>query len=109
HARQLLALIDALRAAMQTVASSAKADAEFPYRIAGEILNASAMLLFAYMWLRMEGVAYRQLEAGADDGFLQAKCDNADYFYRYLLPEADLYLARIERAHEALPQVHLPV
>ncbi len=108
HAAALQQYVEGLRARVDMLLTGVPHDHELPYRVADDFLRAAALVLFGYMWLRAEVVARKQLQAGNDDGFLAAKCDNAAYFFRYILPEVKYLFERIENGRAPLPQVGLP-
>lgn len=100
-------LVEHTRAQVDLLCRVAPVDREFPFRIADDFLRAASLLLLGYMWLRMESVARKQLEMRENDRFLTAKCDNAAYFFRFILPEVPFLLERVERGQEPLPPVEL--
>lgn len=107
HARQLAAAAGELREAARRTIAAAAEDAEYPYRIAGDFLQATALVLLGYCWLRADHAASRELPSG-DAAFLGAKRESAAYFFAFMLPESALHLARMQAGRAHLPQVAPP-
>lgn len=99
YAPALLALCDKLHEVVQQVVAITREDAEYPYRVAGDFLHLVGWALLAFAWARTARVAQPLL---AGDPWYQEKLDSAGFFFSYLLPEADLHIARIQAARARL-------
>ena len=67
-------------------------DAELPFRIADDLLRATALALIAHAWARAEAVSSRPEHAG--DAFHAAKRESAAHCFTHLRPEFDHALAQ---------------
>ena len=97
--------VAALRAAVATLLAVAADDAEYPLRVADDLLRATGTLLLGHAWLRAQQAAARGQRQQPDDPFLQAKLDTSAHFFAYLLPEAGLHLARMAAGRHVLPML----
>ncbi len=79
-----------LRRATRELLGDAAADAELPYRVAGDFLRATGLVLVVQAWARTEAVSAAPAAAG--EAFHQAKCEAAQFCADYLLPELALAL-----------------
>lgn len=68
-------------------------DQERPYRIAPDFLKLVGLLLLGYAWARTWRIA-----ANKKGDFYRSKLEVAQYYFDYLLPEAELKLSLIDRA-----------
>ena len=91
HARnfsaRLAEIARQLRAATAQVVHRAQADAEAPFRIAGEYLHLVAHCMLAHFWCMAGRVAGGRADAG--DPFYAQKLATANYYFTYLAPEAE--------------------
>lgn len=99
YGQDLGAVCSKLRDVHQQIRSIAVLDEEYPYRVAGDFLHLIGWSLLAFAWARSARLAQPLL--GIDSGH-QEKLDNAAFFFRYLQPEIDLRIARIEAARAPL-------
>lgn len=70
-------------------------DQERPYRIAPDFLKLVGLLLMGYAWARTWRIA-----ASKEGDFYRSKLEVAQYYFDYLLPEAEL---RLRLIHQAAP------
>lgn len=77
-------------------------DAEYPYRAAGDFLRLCGLTLLAFAWTRAARVAQHLT---ADDPLRAAKLETAQFFFTWLLPEADRHIAGLHSAKLPLPFV----
>jgi alkylation response protein AidB-like acyl-CoA dehydrogenase len=82
------------------VQQQAQNDAELPYRVANDYLRLAGLVLLAQGWARAETVA-----SSGSSAFHLAKCETARYYLDFVLPEADLCLARIRAGQNPLPHL----
>ncbi|SFW99836.1 acyl-CoA dehydrogenase family protein [Marinospirillum alkaliphilum] len=79
-------------------------DAERPLRAADDFLQLMGLYLLGYGWLRSARLAL-QAKGSAGPVFYQHKLATADFYFRYLLPEADYRIRMVEAS--CYPLAHL--
>ncbi len=80
-------------------------DAELPFRVADDLLRATALALIAHAWARAEAVSARPAHAG--DAFHAAKRESAAHCFTHLRPEFDHALAQARAGWQ--PFAHVPL
>ena len=90
---------DALAAATVELETGREADPEWPYRVADDYLRATGLLLMGWAWARTARVAAPR----AGDAWYAARLDAARFGLRWLLPEIDWRLQRVQAADAPLP------
>jgi alkylation response protein AidB-like acyl-CoA dehydrogenase len=96
--REQLALA---RRAITALIEGLKADAEWPLRVADDVLRALGHTLLAWAWLRIARAARRD----AADGWMQDKLRAARYGVQWLLPEGSLCWQRALQRDAQLPPI----
>nr|WP_297352284.1 acyl-CoA dehydrogenase family protein [uncultured Caldimonas sp.] len=91
------------RSATQRLAADALADTELPWRVAGDHLQATGLVLLGWAWLRTARVALPH----ADDEWHARKLQCARFGLQWLLPDAQAALRRVNARGAYLPA--LPV
>jgi len=105
-ARHRAAAADAvsrLRRATRALLDAARGDPELPYRVAGEFLRATGLVLVVQAWARAEAVSAAPAAAG--DAFHLAKCEAARHCMDYVRPELGLALAMLDAGRAPLAPV----
>lgn len=92
-AQEVARLGEAVSSCTAKLAEAQKSDAEAALRAADDYLKLVAILLLAAAWARADAAAARAAEP---DAFLSEKRQTARHFFAFVLPEAQLALARIE-------------
>ena len=92
-AARLKAVLGRLLQTTQLLLAAHERDVEIPYLLAAEYLRATALILLGYVWCKALRLAHAKREA---DSYYTEKAATGEYFFRYLLPEADWLLQRIE-------------
>lgn len=98
-AEVLQTAIAAWRAATRRLATDAADDAELPWRVAGDHLQATGLVLLGWAWLRTARVVSPQV----DDAWLARKLQCARFGLQWLLPEVDAALRRVHARGAELP------
>lgn len=80
-------------------------DAELPFRVADDLLRATALALIAHAWARAEAVSARPAHEG--DAFHAAKRESAAHCFTHLRPEFDHALAQARAGWQ--PFAHVPL
>ena len=80
-------------------------DAELPFRVADDLLRATALALIAHAWARAEAVSARPAHAG--DAFHAAKRESAAHCFTHLRPEFEHALAQARAGWSPFAQVAL--
>lgn len=80
-------------------------DAELPFRVADDLLRATALALIAHAWARAEAVSARPAHAG--DAFHAAKRESAAHCFTHLRPEFDHALAQARAGWQPFAHVGL--
>ena len=93
------AVLEVLCAELREVVSSLhdSKDPEQPYRIATDFLRLMGLILLGYAWARTWRISFERAEP-----FYQVKVETAQFYFDYVLPEADLRIKIIRKA-AALP------
>jgi hypothetical protein len=89
----------------QDVVTASREDAELPFRVADDLLRATALALIAHAWARAEAVSSRPQHAG--DPFHAAKCESAAHCFAHLRPEFDHALAQARAGWQPFARVAL--
>ncbi len=89
----------------QDVVAAARDDAELPFRVADDLLRATALALVAHAWARAEAVSSRPEHAG--DAFHAAKRESAAHCFTHLRPEFDQALAQARAGWQPFAPVAL--
>ncbi|MBD8575337.1 acyl-CoA dehydrogenase family protein [Pseudomonas syringae] len=97
---QLQQRCQALEQAWQLCVEHTALDAEYPYRAAGSFLPLCGLTLLAFAWTRAARVAQGLAE---DDPLRLEKLHTAQFFFNWLLPEADRHMAGLHSARSTLP------
>ncbi|MGE4051566.1 MAG: acyl-CoA dehydrogenase family protein, partial [Piscinibacter sp.] len=87
------------------VVHAARDDAELPFRVADDLLRATALALIAHAWARAEAVSSRPEHAG--DAFHAAKRESAAHCFTHLRPEFDHALAQARAGWQPFARVAL--
>lgn len=87
--RQLEGLLSAWESALLRLRASQQDDPQRPYEVAGDMLRMTALLLLGYAWLRAVRVS-------RENGLANDTQKTAEFFFRYLFPEASYRLQLIE-------------
>ncbi len=87
------------------VVAAARDDAELPFRVADDLLRATALALVAHAWARADVVSSRPEHAG--DAFHAAKRESAAHCFAHLRPEFDHALAQARAGWQPFAQVAL--
>lgn len=87
------------------VVRASRDDAELPFRVADELLRATALMLIAHAWARAEAVSARPAQAG--DSFHAAKRESAMHCFTHLRPEFDHALAQARAGWQPFARVPL--
>ncbi|MCO8167000.1 acyl-CoA dehydrogenase [Pseudomonas sp. 21LCFQ02] len=91
---------ESLTQAWHGVVQHSAEDAEYPYRAAGDFLKLCGLTLLAFAWCRAARVAQN---LPASDPQRSAKLQTAQFFFTWLLPDADRHLAGLYSARSPLP------
>jgi alkylation response protein AidB-like acyl-CoA dehydrogenase len=92
----------AWRAAEVALVAGAREDAEWPLRVADDLLHGIGHALLAWAWARIARLA--PTATGADGGRTAAQwLDSARFGIDWLLPQAQVHWARVARRDAALP------
>lgn len=97
---ELALLCDKLEGVQAEVRDQAAKEGEYPYRAAGDFLRLCGVALLAFAWARAARVS-RLLPD--NDPLRAGKLETANFFFAYLLPEADYRIAAIRAAKVPLP------
>lgn len=87
------------------VVRASRDDAELPFRVADDLLRATALALIARAWARAEAVSARPAHAG--DAFHAAKRESAAHCFVHLRPEFDHALAQARAGWQPFARVAL--
>jgi hypothetical protein len=87
------------------VVRASRDDAELPFRVADDLLRATALALIAHAWARAEAVSSRPEHAG--DAFHAAKRESAAHCFAHLRPEFDHALAQARAGWQPFASVAL--
>ncbi len=87
------------------VVRASRDDAELPFRVADDLLRATALALLAHAWARAEAVSSRPEHAG--DAFHAAKRESAAHCFTHLRPEFDHALAQARAGWQPFARVAL--
>lgn len=87
------------------VVRASRDDAELPFRVADDLLRATALALIAHAWARAEAVSSRPEHAG--DAFHADKLESAAHCFTHLRPEFDHALAQARAAWQPFAHVAL--
>jgi hypothetical protein len=92
--------------ALDTLLAGRTVDAEYPLRVADDMLAGVGHALFAWAWARIARTALDPARAPAPGGrSAQAWLDAARYGIDWLLPQAQVHWARVGRRAAALPHL----
>ena len=94
-AAELERLCDKLEAVVAAVRERAGEDVEYPYRVAGDFLRLCGVALLGFAWVR--GARVSRLLPDSDP-VRASKLQTAQFFFAYVLPEADYRIASIRGA-----------
>ena len=97
--------LQALGALAREVVAASREDAELPFRVADDLLRATALALIAHAWARAEAVSARPAHAG--DAFHAAKRESAAHCFTHLRPEFEHALAQARAGWSPFAQVAL--
>ncbi|MBS0434147.1 MAG: acyl-CoA dehydrogenase family protein [Proteobacteria bacterium] len=97
--------LQALAALARDVVAASREDAELPFRVADDLLRATALALIAHAWARAEAVSARPAHAG--DAFHAAKRESAAHCFTHLRPEFEHALAQARAGWLPFAQVAL--
>lgn len=95
--------VSRLRRATRALLDAARGDPELPYRVAGDFLRATGLVLVVQAWARVEAVSAAPAAAG--DAFHLAKCEAARHCMDYVRPELGLALAMLDAGRAPLAPV----
>ncbi|MEK8050245.1 acyl-CoA dehydrogenase family protein [Ideonella sp. DXS22W] len=96
----------AWRQAQAALLAGREGDAEYPLRVADDMLAGVGHALFAWAWARIARTALDPARAPAPGGrSAQAWLDVARYGIDWLLPQAQVHWARVGRQAAALPHL----
>jgi hypothetical protein len=90
---RLVLLADQVRLATRELLTAREADPEAPYRVASDYLGLVAHCIFAWFWTRSARIAASRNDDS--DGFYRSKLVTASYYFSYLVPKMEQYLAVI--------------
>ncbi len=105
HAADAATQLSRLGELAQDVVSASRDDAELPFRVADDLLRATALALIAHAWARAEAVSSRPEHAG--DAFHAAKRESAAHCFTHLRPEFDHSLAQARAGWQPFAAVAL--
>ena len=105
HAASALEQLRLLGELAAAVVRASRDDAELPFRIADDLLRATALALIAHAWARAEAVSSRPEHAG--DAFHAAKRESAAHCFTHLRPEFDHALAQARAGWQPFARVAL--
>ena len=98
--------IDLLEAATANLLKQAVNDPNTINSACVEYLHGFGYVAYAWMWVKMAGVASNELAGGTiETDFYQAKVLTARFFFKRLLPKAEALLAAAESGTEELFQI----
>ena len=97
--------LQALAELAREVVAASREDAELPFRVADDLLRATALALIAHAWARAEAVSARPAHAG--DAFHAAKRESAAHCFTHLRPEFEHALAQARAGWSPFAQVAL--
>lgn len=87
------------------IVRASREDAELPFRVADDLLRATALALIAHAWARAEAVSSRPEHAG--DAFHAAKRESAAHCFTHLRPEFDHAVAQARAGWQPFARVAL--
>ncbi|MBJ2258064.1 acyl-CoA dehydrogenase [Pseudomonas psychrophila] len=96
---ELERLCDKLEAVVGAVRERAGEEVEYPYRVAGDFLRLCGVALLGFAWVR--GARVSRLLPDSDP-VRAGKLQTAQFFFAYLLPEADYRIASVRGAQASL-------
>ena len=96
---ELAGLCDKLAAVVGAIRQRAAEEGEYPYRVAGDFLRLCGVALQGFAWTRAARVSRLLPES---DPVRACKLQTANFFFAYLLPEADYRIAAIHGARTRL-------
>ncbi|MFT3664111.1 acyl-CoA dehydrogenase family protein [Piscinibacter sp.] len=105
HGAAAAAQLRRLGALAADVVAASREDAELPYRVADDLLRATALALVAQAWARADAVSARPEHAG--DAFHAAKRESAAHCFAHLAPEFEHALAQARAGWRPFAQVAL--
>jgi len=92
----LLGLCDDIKAAVAVLVDCP--DAERPYRIAPDFLRLVGLVLLGFAWARAA-----RLAEGQEGEFYRRKVETAQYYFNYVVVEADYRVAVIKGSGAGVP------
>lgn len=105
HGTQALEQLRLLGELAAEVVRASRDDAELPFRVADDLLRATALALISHAWARAEAVSARPEFAG--DAFHAAKRESAAHCFIHLRPEFDHALAQARAGWQPFARVAL--
>ena len=105
HAAAALEQLRRLAELAADVVRDSRDDAELPFRVADDVLRATALALIAHAWARADAVSARPEHAG--DAFHAAKRERAAHCFAHLRPEFDHALAQSRAGWQPFARVAL--
>ena len=105
YAQAAAGQLQALAELARDVVAASRDDAELPFRVADDLLRATALALIAHAWARAEAVSARPAHAG--DAFHAAKRESAAHCFTHLRPEFEHALAQARAGWLPFAQVAL--
>ncbi|WP_281915525.1 acyl-CoA dehydrogenase family protein [Caldimonas thermodepolymerans] len=103
HARAVRQALDGWCDATRRLADDAGSDAELPWRVAEDLLQATGLLLLGWAWLRSARVAH-----GRQEAWYERKRRCTGFGLDWLLPDIHPALARVQTRGVALPPLPQP-